>query len=335
MTTLIPSISAKALSAMPQFILNELGAKGLSKVFKAAGLPLRFLEVRDGYIPEQAAANFIVESSKILGHEQIGLLWSPYVFIRDYGAWGRFVLSAPTLGIALSRLLHVLPFHANCDRAGLEINDQTVRLTYQFALRGHEAYSSIAHTTLSALLDIIRHFLGKDWIPDLILIDLPKTVGANYIEETYGCPVLFGSEDLVIAFSIKELKAPNKTPELFPKTTIHDIVRERASGPPNGIVEIVRNMLLIQMVDNEISVENSAKMLDIGVRRLQRTLEREGTSFRKLSNNVIAQRAIELLGLPGEMVSSVAFELGYSSPAAFSRAFKNEIGEPPELFLRK
>jgi AraC-like DNA-binding protein len=335
MATPIPSISAKALSGMPQFVLGELGEKGLSKVFDAAGLPLRFLDQRDGYIPEQAASTFFLQSSRLLGEEQLGLMLSPAVSVRDYGAWGAYVLSAPTLGSALLRMLEVMPFHSNNDRAKLRVRGNTVRFSYLFALRGDESNNIIAYLTLAGLLDILRQYLGSYWIPDMILIDCPKPAWAASVEDQFGCPVLFDSEELTVVFSIENLRAGNKASVGFANTTVHDISRERASGPPSGLVQTVRGIVFQQLIDQKASLENASRMLDMGTRRLQRALEREGTSFRQLSNSVVMERATELLGLPGVSVSSVASKLGYSSPTNFSRAFKKEIGHPPGVFVCK
>lgn len=320
---------------MPQFVLSELGEKGLIKTFAVAGLPMRFLDQRDGYIPEQAAAAFCLETARLLGHEQLGLLLSPFVSIRDYGAWGAYLLSAPTLGIALSRVLKVMPFHANHDRASVKVWGQTVRFSYQFSLHGHSSNSIIAYLTLAVMLDVLKQYLGTNWKPDQILINCPKPIWAATVEENYGCPVEFDSEELTIIFPVRELSARNKALGYFASTTVHDIARERAGGPPDNLVGMVRAILFQQLIDQEVNLDNIARMLDIGTRRLQRALEREGTSFRQLANHVTMERASELLALPGETVSSVATELGYSSPNNFSRAFMKKTGQPPGLLLRK
>lgn len=59
-----------------------------------------------------------------------------------------------------------------------------------------------------------------------------------------------------------------------------------------------------------------------------------GKSFESLLAGVSFTRARELLG-SGMGATEVAFELGYSDPAHFSRAFRRWAGAPPREWQRK
>jgi AraC-like DNA-binding protein len=331
----IPSISAKSLGAMPQFVLNELGATALQKTFATAGLPERFLDNRDGYIPEQALANFIAETSRRLGHDYLGLLWAPFITVEDYGNWGVFVLSAPTLNQALTRSEMVMPFHSSTDRVKLVVDGKVARFSYYFGMPDHKAYPDIAYTALASVLSIPKHFLGSSWTPLRLEINIPRPPAADIVEETFGCPVIFQAQELSIIFPSKDLRASNGSAEPFDKTTVMDIARERANGPPVNLVETVSGIIMTHLAKRDVSVDTAARQLDTGIRTLQLALAHEGTSFRRIASRTTAERAIELLGLPGETVSSVSTELGYTSPTNFSRAFKKETGLPPRAFLAR
>lgn len=72
-----------------------------------------------------------------------------------------------------------------------------------------------------------------------------------------------------------------------------------------------------------------ARRLGMSERSLARGLLAEGTSYRALLRQVQAARAQNLLRSPSETAASVAYRLGYSDPAAFSRAFASWTGETP------
>ena len=72
-----PIISAKSLGTMPQFALQHLGSRALDRALERTGLPHRFIEARDGYIPEHLLAGFIDALSKATGEQSIGLCWAP------------------------------------------------------------------------------------------------------------------------------------------------------------------------------------------------------------------------------------------------------------------
>ena len=68
--------------------------------------------------------------------------------------------------------------------------------------------------------------------------------------------------------------------------------------------------------------------LHVDERTLRRRLAAEGTTFRRLTDDVRHARALELLG-QGAAVAEVARELGYSETATFTRSFTRWEGFPP------
>jgi AraC-like DNA-binding protein len=74
--------------------------------------------------------------------------------------------------------------------------------------------------------------------------------------------------------------------------------------------------------------------LNMSVRTLRRSLTAERTSFRAIVDDVLCQRAEDLLAetsLPVEEVSGV---LGYTTPSAFVRAFRRSHRVPPGQWRR-
>lgn len=76
------------------------------------------------------------------------------------------------------------------------------------------------------------------------------------------------------------------------------------------------------------SMADVAADLHLDVRTLRRRLTGEGTSFRRLLDEVRHGQALELLG-QGATVSEVAAELGYAETATFTRSFTRWEGVPP------
>ena len=298
-------------------------------------MPERFLEQRDGYIPEVTLASFMAQISRRLGQDGLGLLWAPMITVKDYGVLGDYLLSADNLGVALSRAQRVMPLHSNTDFVRLKVRDGIAHLGYHFGLRSHEGYSDLAYTALAAILSIPRHYLGKNWIPFSIQMDIPRPTFANQVEETFRCPVQFNCNSLSFQFDSRDLYVRNDGSMPLPTLTHGDMVRHYAKGAPKDLISIVKSNLFGHVATRNFNLETTARMLEVGPRKLQRELERSGTTFRDIANRVKAERASELLKLTGQSVASVSMELGYSSPANFSRAFKREVGMPPQHFMQK
>lgn len=326
-----PMISAKALGAMPQFALEACGQRPLQRALKRSGLPYRFVENRDGYISKHALATFIHEVGRASGEESIGLLWAPHLSVSDYGAWGDYVLSAPNLGAALTRSAKAISYHSSADRIDFQVHGPLSWFGYRFALREHIAYTDIAFSAVGVFLSVFRQYLGKEWVPKRLLIDTSKPVGGNWADEVFGCPVHWDQSALGIVFSSDVLEVPARDRNAV--ATIEDIARERAGGPPISLSEKVAAVVRLQLDEGAVSAERAARNLDIGVRSLQRALSADGCTFRNIVNATRIERAKELLRHGGIPISSIAFDLGYSTANNFSRAFKAQAGLSPSQYL--
>jgi AraC-like DNA-binding protein len=96
----------------------------------------------------------------------------------------------------------------------------------------------------------------------------------------------------------------------------------------------VARQIRTQLFGGTVSLEAAAGALGTSVRTLQRELNRDGMSFRTLTNLVRSRRAMELLhGTRGSIIG-ISVQLGYSSPAHFTRAFRRETGLSPQEYRR-
>ncbi len=325
-------ISAKALGAMPQFVLDNLGEKPLSKALQTAGLPLSCLERQEGFIPKIALTNFVDQVSRGLGEDHIGLMWAPALTVAEYGAWGGYVLSAPTLGAALERARKVMPYHSSDDRTYFRSRGTLVGYEYSFGLKAHRAYPNIAFSALGSVLSIFKAYLGTNWSPVRIDCDLPRIKQHEKVEEVFGSPVIWDAKRLEIWFHKSELatQLPSEAGQPF---TLQDLRRERTTAGGETLPGLVTSVLMQQIAGEGVDLESASRMLDLGPRSLQRKLQMEGTSFRALANQAKARRATELLKEGNLSVQEIAAELGYETPQNFSRAFRKATGMPPTALV--
>lgn len=75
-----------------------------------------------------------------------------------------------------------------------------------------------------------------------------------------------------------------------------------------------------------------AKLLNISARTLDRSLAGEGVRFRALALRIRNERACELLAEGRQGVSQIAYRLGYTDIANFSRSFKRLNGVSPSAY---
>ena len=330
--SLPPMITSKALGLMPEFALEVGGERALAKALRLSELPSSLISRRTGYIPESALGDFIECMGREIGQPGIGLLWSPYLTVADYGSWGQHVLSAPSLAQALSRAQQLMPLHSSVDRVEQWHSETSGWYGYSFGLRQHPAYPDIAYSAIGVFLNLFRHFLGASWKPKLVCFDFERQAVDHLVDELLACPVQWDAARLGVWYDIEVSAQVSPRRDTSARITVEDIVRERAGGPPEDLSGHGKSLILLQLEDGGISLEKIAKKLDLGPRGLQRRLSKEGATFRELTNAVRIQRAQELLKLGADSITQISDRLGYENANNFSRAFKTRVGLTPSEY---
>jgi AraC-like DNA-binding protein len=94
-------------------------------------------------------------------------------------------------------------------------------------------------------------------------------------------------------------------------------------------------MILQHAEDCQPRLEDLAKQLNVSPRTLDRHLNGEGTNFRALSVQIRNQRACKLIRDGKMTISQIAYTLGYTDLANFSRSFKKAHGVSPNAYRGK
>ncbi|GGO81460.1 transcriptional regulator [Marinobacterium nitratireducens] len=83
------------------------------------------------------------------------------------------------------------------------------------------------------------------------------------------------------------------------------------------------------------TMDEIADAMHTTTRTLRRKLTEEETSFQEIKDSLRRDTAIHLLSQPNEPVASIARQLGFSEPSAFTRAFKHWTGVAPSAYRKQ
>jgi AraC-like DNA-binding protein len=83
------------------------------------------------------------------------------------------------------------------------------------------------------------------------------------------------------------------------------------------------------------SISQVAEFAGVSARTLQRQLKSSGISFSTMLGNARYQGATRLLDNPDARVEDIAYQMGYSHPTHFSRAFRRFSGVSPLEYRRR
>ena len=106
---------------------------------------------------------------------------------------------------------------------------------------------------------------------------------------------------------------------------------ERSSARKASFRHKVERVVEPLLAEGEAGIDRIARELGLSRQTLYRRLKAEGLTFEQLLDELRHRLALKLLGDQHLPVKQAAWRLGFSDPAAFSRAFKRWTGSAPSL----
>ena len=147
------------------------------------------------------------------------------------------------------------------------------------------------------------------------------------------CPITYGHDYDAFVFSEEELVNPvtqraENLREHFKQAPLNWFTRQEFTP-----VYTRRVMdYLAEYREHEASMQDIADSVNVSERTLRRKLTEEGTSFQEIKDKLRKNMAIYYLSQPDIPISTITNKLGFSEPAAFTRAFKQWTGQTPTLY---
>ena len=172
----------------------------------------------------------------------------------------------------------------------------------------------------------------------------PKAVCFTHDEPSYRAeydrifrmPLHFGSDMNAILFG-EEIMSARVAP---PNEYVSRLVKQQAETLLKELDNMsstrahVEKLLLPVLRTGEASIEVVAHKLGVSRQTLFRKLRDEGVTFERVLEELRHKMAVNYLKTEKKSVNETAYLLGFSDPAAFSRAFKRWTGSSPRA-MRK
>lgn len=339
MTAILPDLQSKRPAASLALMVDWAAEFGLTAQQCLAGTRTTPAAVRSpsaevsGQQELRAIGNIIAALGDRPG---LGLQAAASYPVTAFGLWGFAILTSPTLGEAI------------------DVGVRFVRLSYAFCsfeARRHGDDLSIIIDARSvpapvrrfvlerdaaAIPNLYREILGTSPPPSRISFALPDPGPAiGLYEEMFGTAPEFGEAETSVTICAEQLNVP------LPQASVHTaklaeqqcrmLLEQREAR--TGRAGLVRDLLLADPA-RPPSLAQVADRLSSSTRTLRRQLEAEGTSFRKLLDEVRQHLGAELLqsGMTAEQVSN---RLGYTDVSNFSHAFHRWTGDGPRAYLAR
>lgn len=229
-------------------------------------------------------------------------------------------------------------YNLTCSSLTLELTEQADSAIFSMRLAAPE---KDCHHSLTEFLMLIWHrfpswLIGQRIPLQQITFDYVEPRHVNEYRLMYPCSPRFEQPVCSLSFDSQWLLQPVvQTPATlrhYLGQTPLDWFRRQAYYP----VFTRRVIDLLEQAESpgQLKMAQAADSLYITTRTLRRKLACEGTSFQALKDDVRRDAAIHYLSQPDLPVSQISRLLGFSEPAAFTRAFKQWTGVSPAGYRR-
>ena len=252
----------------------------------------------------------------------IGLAWQSAPTVRDaiqavvdypQANWGR-----SRMVVVASPAQERIEYHV--DRGLIPLTDpEEIEATYRYALL----------LEVTAAVAVNLDILSDRSLVQAIRLPFGQPRGWSRVSRAMTIPVEFESSIPAIVFKPGYLRhVPKRAHDVSFRLAMKIVGKESAILAEDASF---RNRVARWLWASSPPLKKAeiAKLLGVSERSLTRQLAGEGTNYNELFAEVQSERAQNLLGNPKFKISEVAYRMGYSDPAAFTRAFTGWCGLTP------
>jgi AraC-like DNA-binding protein len=322
---------ATLLSQLPP-LLAELGVP-LAPVLEGTGVSADDL-VPGSYVPYAGMLMVLDRAAALSGREDMGILLGERQTLASLGPAGQVMLFAETAAQALSDYTQ---FHMwNSTGAAAYFYRTPPDFVFGYGIYDPAGQGAVQiHSLVLTMGCMLLLKLTEENVRPIELWSMgPPPLDSAPIQRLAGCPVRYGQDRtcMFLPATAVDYRLPGADRDAH-ATALAQLAARSAPGPW-GAAARVRHALAASIVRGKKGMPDVAAQLRQHPRSLRRALEREGTTFTELQDEVLYAIARELLALTPLHVSHIALALNFANTGAFTSAFRRWSGTTPSQWRR-
>ena len=309
-------------------VLGDLGANP-TEVLAEVGLGLELFDDPNNRIAFTARGRMLEHCAKRTGCPHFGLLVGQKAGLSSLGLVGLLARYLPDVGLALKSLMRFMHLHVRGATTTLAIGPELAELEYQIYQSGARGNDQVGAGAVAVAHNILCDLCGNDFKPIEARFAHREPENLEPFRKFFRAPLRFNSEQYAVVFSVKWLDRPlgDGSSELLHLLRME--IDRLELGLADDFVQQVRTLLRTTLVTGHASADQVAELLSMNRRTLNRHLNTQGLSFRKLVDEVSFEIARQLLEDTDTEILQIASSLGYSNASAFTRAFRRWSSTTP------
>ncbi|MDR7039578.1 AraC-like DNA-binding protein [Methylobacterium sp. BE186] len=301
---------------------------------RAAELDPRIFDGRSLSVPFVALGRLFALAAERTRCPHLGLLVGQHADLGSLGLVGLLMRHCATVGDALRALEAHIGVQDRGAVVGLGIEAELAVLSYAPHEPVSEGAALQSERALAVTTNILRALCGSDWVPLEVLLPRSVPPDTGPYQDFFCAPVRFDQEMAALVFPAPVLALPIAGADPAIRRRVEDQVRCLEAAQPHTLADDLRQYLRTAVTRRRCRAERVARLKFLHRRTLSRRLRAEGTSFRRLANEVQFQVAKQLLTDTTMGLAQISAVLDFSEPAAFTHAFRRWSGTTPSAWRK-
>ncbi|MFA0438875.1 AraC family transcriptional regulator [Vibrio sp. 10N.286.49.C2] len=296
------------------------------QLIKESGLPPDLHDLDNEFLPVEPLRRLLFLSANQLGTANFGELLR--VAIRQklipklLGAFKDFT----TVNDALVSSEAIYQYDSIGTKTGIETAYGRTWYWRHKPFQDDDIYAWSEVFALMYGIEFVRALTKTDWTPSQVKL---QSTNVDVFNATIGDSIQYFVGNDKMALLLED--------EILAKPVIissQDIKRQEPLITWHAnFTDKVFTSLLPYVREHNLTLEQSAALLGMSPRTLQRRLNEERTSFRRIKDNLLFTVAVEMMGEELSL-THVSSQLGYSDISHFSRSFKRISGLTPKMYQK-
>ncbi|NIB41410.1 AraC family transcriptional regulator [Pseudomaricurvus alkylphenolicus] len=316
---------------------DVLIAEGVDPVplFKKYELSDSLLENPRGRVSLSRLMYICHEAIELIGKPWLGLLMARQQHIGNLGLPGWTAITAETAEQVIATYIEYQDLVSRNVRGRSRLYRQPKANHLVCELYSMAPYNDYNCFSIDHFLGTCQHLVylvtGQQAVMQRVDIEYPDMGYGAEMEAYFQCPVVFSADRNAVVYrdSIMQLRSQ------YANVNSHNQARELAERElavlrgDNLFSERVTDAIMTMLTASPPSVDEVADQLGITSWTLRRRLKKENTRFQDLLDKTRQDLALSYVSDSIHSFSEIAYMLGFSSPAAFHRAFRRWTGDAP------
>jgi len=308
------------------------------QVLRTFHLDPAVLSHTEKFIPCVVFARILEEAARVTGDNCFGLHFCERFNSKNIGPLTYVVLNSPTVAVADDQVARYLKLYNQAATVSRTVEGERAYFQYVLCDLGIESPPRQQNEySLAVRLNRIRMMVGSQWPPLEVPFAHQAPAEISEHQRVFGAPFLFGyqTNNLVVESEFLECQVPAADQRLYEimQRYFQRIIDEMPED--SGVLPSVRRAVAESMRDGDPNLGRVAKKMAMSRRTLQRQMKEHATNFRNVMDDTRRRFALSYLKDRRNSLTEIAFLLGYSESAAFTRAFKRWTGLTPLAYRRQ